>query len=159
VPKLTVPTIKTYKPGAARREIRDTLAPGLHLVIQPKPTGTRSWALRFRRPDGRPAKLTLGRVDLSEKETPDAPVVGGVLTLRQARELANQIDRQRALGLDVVEEHQTKRQRQRAAAIDRATNTLPRLSAIGPKRTFDRRHARRSGTTIASGDVWLCRAS
>jgi hypothetical protein len=65
----------------------------LHLVIQPRPSGTKSWALRFRRPNGRSGKLTLGRVDLSGKETSDDPVMGGALTLGQARVLANQIDR------------------------------------------------------------------
>ena len=124
MPKLSVAAVEKYKPGAARREIRDSLAPGLHLIIQPKPSGAKSWALRFRRPDGRPAKLTLGRVDLDDKETSDEPVIGGALTLRQARELANQIDRKRARGLDVVEEYQTKRRRQQDAAIDRAANTF-----------------------------------
>ena len=61
--------------------------------------------MRFRRPDGRPAKLTLGPVDLSDKETSDEPVLGGPLSLRQARQLATSIDRQRARGLDVVEDY------------------------------------------------------
>ena len=60
--------------------------------------------MRFRRPGGRTAKLTLGPVDLSNKEASDEPVVGGPLTLRQARQLAVKIDRERARGIDVVEE-------------------------------------------------------
>jgi hypothetical protein len=46
----------------------------------------------LRRPDGRTAKLTLGRVDLPDVETSDDPVQGAALTLGQARELAEQID-------------------------------------------------------------------
>jgi integrase len=124
MPKLTVAAVRKYTAQLKRREIPDAMAPGLHLVIQPKPSGTRSWALRFRRPDGRPAKLTLGRVDLSDKESSDDPVIGGALTLRQARELANQFDRKRAQGLDVIEEHKAARMRQRVAAQDRAASTF-----------------------------------
>jgi integrase len=124
VPKLTVAAVRKYTAKSKRREIPDAMAPGLHLVIQPRPSGTRSWALRFRRPDGRPAKLTLGRVDLSDKEASGDPMIGGALTLRQARELANQIDRKRAQGLDVIEELQAKRRRQQIAARDRAANTF-----------------------------------
>jgi hypothetical protein len=93
-------------------------------VIQPKVSRTKSWALRFRRPDGRSAKLTLGPVDFSDRETKDEPVIGGALTLRAARQLANKIDRQRAMGLDVIEEHKAARSRQRAAAAERAANTF-----------------------------------
>jgi len=61
MPNLTVLSLQSYKPQATRREIRDHGAPGLHLVIQPKPTGTRSWALRFRDAQGKSAKLALGQ--------------------------------------------------------------------------------------------------
>lgn len=124
MPALTPAAVLRYKAQAKRREIRDTLAPGLHLVIQPAPSGSKSWALRFRRPGGRPAKLTLGRVELSREETSDTPVIGGALTLRQARELANKVDRDRARGLDVIEEAKATKQRQRAELEDRAENTF-----------------------------------
>ena len=104
MPALTVAAVRKTAAQTHRQEIRDTLAPGLYLVVQPKPSGAKSWALRFRRPDGRPAKLTLGPVDLGEKETAEAPVLGAALTLRQARELANQIDRARVRGVDVIAE-------------------------------------------------------
>jgi integrase len=116
MPTLTAAAVLKYAPQAKRREIADSKGPGLYLVIQPKPTGTKTWAVRFRRPDGRPAKLTLGKVDLSDTETADAPTLGGALTLRQARELANQIDRKRARGIDVIEEHKSEKSRKRAAA-------------------------------------------
>ena len=49
------------------------------LVIQP--SGAKSWAMRFRRPNGQPAKLTLGTVDLSGKELKDKPEIGMPLSL------------------------------------------------------------------------------
>jgi integrase len=63
---LTPRTVETAKPGLnaagklVRAEIPDTGCPGLYLVVQP--SGTRSWALRYRRPgNSTSAKLTLGR--------------------------------------------------------------------------------------------------
>jgi integrase len=124
MPKLTDASVKKYAAMAKRREIPDTRGPGLHLVIQPKPSGAKSWALRFRRPDGRPAKLTIGAVDLSDRKTKDKPVIGAALTLGQARELAIKIDSERKTGLDVIEEIKAQRARQRAVAADRAANTF-----------------------------------
>ena len=121
MPVLTVPAILKYKPHASRREIADSKAQGLYLVIQP--SGRRSWAIRLRRPDGRSAKLTLGPVDLSEVEPSDDPVRGGALTLGQARQLAAQIDRKRARGIDVVAETKAEESRKRSAAA-RAANSF-----------------------------------
>ena len=47
--------------GSLPREVADAAAPGLYLVIYP--SGKKSWALRFRRPDRRTAKLVLGSVN------------------------------------------------------------------------------------------------
>jgi hypothetical protein len=124
MPALTVAAVRKYAAAAKRREIRDTLAPGLYLVVQPKPSGRKAWAMRFRRPDGRPAKLTLGSVDLDEQETGDEPVLGGALTLRQARELANRIDRQRARGNDVIADYHANKVAERAAATQRGASTF-----------------------------------
>ena len=125
MPVLTAAAVAKYAAHPSRRrEIPDSKGPCLYLVVQPKPSGAKSWALRFRRLDGRPAKLTLGRVDLSDGETADEPTLGGALTLRQARELANQIDRKRARGIDVVEEHKASKRRQRAAAEKRGANSF-----------------------------------
>jgi integrase len=123
MPKLTTPTLRSYRPGDKRREIPDSQAPGLYLVIQAKPSRTMSWALRFRRPDNRAAKLTLGRVDLAD-EPSDAPVIGGSLTLGQARELAAKIARERARGLDVIGEHKAKLSRQHTEAAHRGANSF-----------------------------------
>lgn len=124
MPVLTDAAVRKYTAKAERREIADTKAPGLYLIVQPRPKGSKSWALRFRRPDGRPAKLTLGRVDLLGEESSDGPVVGGPLTLRAARELANKIDRQRAMGVDVVEEYKAAKLRQRAESETRIANSF-----------------------------------
>jgi Arm DNA-binding domain len=88
------------RPGKQRREVRDGGCPGLRLVIQV--SGYKSWALRFRRPGGQSAKLTLGPVDLTGKEADGEPVIGMPLTLLAARRLANDVHRQRAMGKDVV---------------------------------------------------------
>jgi integrase len=119
--KLTSAAVEKYKPSKARREIADTTT-GLHLVVQV--SGTKSWALRFRRPDGRPAKLTLGSVVTGEGETTDAPILGGPLTLMQARELANQLHRQRARGVDVVAQYAAERSRMKVATAEASANTF-----------------------------------
>jgi integrase len=142
MPALTVAAVRKYAAQVQRREIRDSLAPGLFLVVQPRPTGHKSWAMRFRRPDGRPAKLTLGRVDLSEGETADEPTLGGALTLRQARQLANKIDRERARGVDVVTEHHARRHRERTAAAETAANTF----AAAARQFFADHKVKRWGT-------------
>ena len=124
MPLLTDVSVKTYAAKAERREIPDARATGLYLIVQPKPSGAKSWALRFRRPDGRPAKMTLGPVDLSDRETTDDPVIGGPLTLLQARELAAKIGRKRATGKDVIEERKADIDRKRTAKADRAANSF-----------------------------------
>jgi integrase len=126
MPTLTVASVQKYTAQAKRREIPDAKATGLYLVIQPR-SGAKSWCLRFRRPDGRSGKLWLGRVDLAETETSDEPVIGGALTLRQARELANRIDRQRARGIDVIKERKAALERKHAADQDRAANVFGSL--------------------------------
>ena len=81
------------------------------------------WALRFRRPDGRTGKLTLGPFDpMSEME--GEPVIGGPLTLAAARRLAADIMRQRALGKDVIADHTTAKRRRRADYEQRAAQNF-----------------------------------
>ena len=116
---LTAAAVKALLPAQARREIPDGGCPGLHLVIQP--SGRKSWALRFRRPGGKTAKLTLGPVDLSGTETPDDPVIGAPLTLTAARRLAADVHRKRAMGRDVIADHDAARRRQTA---ERETHTF-----------------------------------
>ena len=130
--KLTAVALQKYNATDKRREIRDALAPSLYLIIQPKPKGTKSWAMRFRRPDGKSAKLTLGRVDLTDNETGDAPVLGGALTLRQARELANRIDRERARGVDVVEARKAEKSRHAALSSAQRPPSALRSKSSSP---------------------------
>jgi integrase len=136
--KLTAAAVAKYAPQRQRREIGDTTT-GLVLVIQPG--GAKSWAMRFRRPDGRPAKLTLGPLDLTDKETADEPVLGAPLSLGQARELANRINRQRSRGIDVVEFYAAEASRKRAAAADASASTFGGLA-----REFFVHHTTKWGT-------------
>jgi integrase len=120
--QLTAAAVKKYRPGKDRREIPDGGCPGLYFVIQS--SGHRSWALRFRRPGGKPAKLTLGVLDASSSEAESVPVLGQPLTLASARRLAAEIGHQRALGRDVVAEYDASRRRQRSEFETRAKNTF-----------------------------------
>jgi len=95
--------------GDLPREVPDGKAPGLYLVIYP--SGKKSWALRFRRPDKRPAKLVLGSVNTQADEDGDPdPVVGGYLTLAAARRLAGALSHEIATGKDPAANHQAKKQ-------------------------------------------------
>lgn len=97
---LTAPAIAKLKAGTARREIGDAACSGLYLVVQV--TGHKSFAMRFRRPNGDPAKLTLGPAALVGGEMEGEPVLGSPLTLAAARRLAMQVHQDRARGKDVV---------------------------------------------------------
>jgi integrase len=116
---LTAPAVRKLRPAKVRREIPDGGSPGLRLVIQPG-SGAKSWAMRFRRPGGKAAKLTLGPVDLSGKETEGEPVIGQPLTLASARRLATAVQRQRAMGKDVV----AARHRERLERAARGNDTF-----------------------------------
>jgi integrase len=108
---LTDAVVRKSPPGPMRREIPDACAKGLYLVIQP--SGAKGWALRYRRPDGRPAKLVLGSVDLSGHEPEGKPQIGTPLSLRAARALAADQLRERARGVDVAAVHVAAKRRAR----------------------------------------------
>jgi integrase len=57
--RLTIRSVEAMKPKPTRQEIPDSFLPGLYLIQQPKPSGARSWAVRYRH-QGVPRKLTLG---------------------------------------------------------------------------------------------------
>jgi integrase len=97
---LTAVAVRKLRHGKQRREIRDAGCRGLVLIVQP--SGHKSWAMRFRRPGGRLVRLALGPVDLVGAEAAATPVLGQLLTLAAARQLAAEINRERALGRDVV---------------------------------------------------------
>jgi integrase len=124
---LTAAAVEKIKPTHQRRWLRDGGAQSLFLVIQP--SGHKSWAMRFRRPDGKPGKIVLGSVDLSGKELKGNPQVGQSLSLVAARQLAASIHRERALGHDVVANHKAAKHRRRAefeALSENAFGTLVR---------------------------------
>jgi integrase len=106
--RLTAEAVKKLKPThkTKSREIADAGAKGLRLVIHP--SGSRSWVMRFRRPDSTQAKLTLGAVNTA-RPLADAPILGQPLTLEEARALAADVNRQRALGVDVVAKRRSAR--------------------------------------------------
>jgi integrase len=97
---LTAAAVERLRPKEKRLEIADGGCAGLYLIVQP--SGAKSWALRFRRPSGKTAKLTLGTVDLTNKEIDGEPVSGAPLSLAAARRLATEVHHQRARGKDVV---------------------------------------------------------
>ena len=107
MPVLTAISVAKLKPKARRYEVRDTRS-SLRLIVFP--SGAKSWIMRFRRPDGRSAKLTLGPVH-TEGETEGAPVIGGPLTLAGARKLAAEIDLQRASGRDPAADRMAAKRR------------------------------------------------
>ena len=119
---LTDAACRKFAPGAKRRRIRDAAARSLFLIVEP--SGHKAWQMRFRRPDGRPGKITLGPFDRSGRELTGDPQIGQPLTLQAARQLAATVHRDRALGHDVVADHRARRHRQRTEIEERAANTF-----------------------------------
>jgi integrase len=140
---LTTAAVEKLRPAAERREIADIS--GVRLVIQP--SGAKSWAMRFRRPNGKHAKLTLGPVDLTDRKPPIdektkkpiiiPPKIGEPLNLSEARVLAANINRQRASDLDVIADFKSDKRRRRDDVKDREAKVFS-LAA----RDFIDRHAR-----------------
>jgi integrase len=95
---LTAAGIEKLRPTTQRREIPDAGCQGLYLIVQS--SGVKSFALRARRPNGTNFKLTLGRY--TPIETNGAPAIGAPLTLHAARQLAIELMRDRARGVDVA---------------------------------------------------------
>ncbi len=118
---LTAAAVRTIKPTGQRQEIRDGGAVGLYCIVQA--SGHKSFALRFRKPDGRPAKLVLGPFDPSG-EGEGEPVIGQPLTLAAARHLAADINRERARGRDVVSDRKAEKIRMQVQHRERTSNSF-----------------------------------
>lgn len=119
--KLTDAAVRKYVPDAKkRRRIRDDGAKSLFLIIEP--SGHKAWQMRFRTPTGRIAKLTLGPFHNGD-EIEGNPVIGMPLTLTAAHQLATEIHRQRALGVDVATEHRARKRRARVESEMRSAST------------------------------------
>ncbi len=120
---LTAAAVAKLRPGGDRRELADGGCPGLYLVIQAG--GHKSWALRYRRPDGRPAKLALGSVFTADKEPPAAePAIGAHLTLAAVRRLVAALRHEIAQGRDPGAAHLAAKRYGRATAIETSANTF-----------------------------------
>ncbi len=133
---LTDAAVAKLKPGKDRREKPDGGCPGLYLVVQP--SGAKSWALRFRRPNGKPAKLVLGTVYTAKKEPDITPAIGGHFTLAGARRLVAELRHQIAQGRDPAAAHLAEKHRLRVAAVDAAANTFAAAA-----KEFIEQHARK----------------
>lgn len=104
--KLTATTVAHLKADPSKRlEVPDAGAPGLYLVIQP--SGARSWAFRYRFAD-KPKKLTLGTVN-DRDAAAEVPIIGGHLTLGDARRIASDCRHQLALGKDPASKAQERK--------------------------------------------------
>lgn len=101
---LTAIAVEKLPKRAARYEVPDGKVIGLSLVVQP--TGTKSWAVRYRR-DGRSRKLTLGAF----------PTIG----LDDARKLANRALRLVAEGNDPAFDKVEARRKVQAGVGDEQT--------------------------------------
>jgi integrase len=120
---LTAAAVARLRPAKDRREVPDGACPGLYLVVQP--SGGRSWALRFRRPNGRPARLVLGSVYASAGKEPDTlPTIGGHLTLAAAHRLVAELRHQIAQGRDPAAAHLAEKKRSRLAFAESAEKTF-----------------------------------
>ena len=116
---LTIPAIEKMKPDPNKRlEIPDAKMSGLYLVVQP--SGAKSWAYRYRA-DGKPKKLTLGRLlILGDKDAePREPILGGALTLTGARRLAMEAANKVLQGADPAGEKKRADARAKAGLDDR----------------------------------------
>ena len=102
---LTAAAVRSIRPTGARQEIRDGACAGLYVVVQP--SGHKSFAMRFRRPGGRAAKLVLGPF-YPARESAGDPVIGAPLTLAAARALASSLSRERARGRDIIADRQAR---------------------------------------------------
>jgi integrase len=121
--RLTAPAIAKLRPSPkGRTEIPDSACPGLFLLIQE--SGVKSFAGRYRRPNGKSAKLTLGRIDLTGEENGSDPVIGAPLTLAGARRLWSQCKHQIALGRDPAADYFAERDRRKTVALEKTANTF-----------------------------------
>lgn len=104
--------VRNLKRPAARRE--EPFGEGLYLVLSP--TGTKSWAFRYRGLDRRTTKLTLGRYMSPSDMAPEVasqPSVGGPLSIAGARMLVQKAKLAIDQGLDPKQALQIGGARQR----------------------------------------------
>jgi Arm DNA-binding domain len=130
---LTATAVRNARPGFARRELPDASCPGLNLSVEP--SGTKRWTLRYRRPDGRSARLSLGSVYVTNEEPPTDPVIGGHMTLASARRLVAKLRHEIAQGRDPGAAHLNAK---------RCASTGDAKTFGGAARDFIEQHAMRN---------------
>jgi integrase len=123
--RLTAIGVQKVRPGPERREISDG-GSGLYLVVQPLPTGSKSWALRYRL-DGLPAKLTLGAFP--------------AMSLAAARKLAADAQHELAQGNNPKQAREDAKLKAAAAKADTVTAVCEEYLVREARklRTFDQR--------------------
>lgn len=118
--RLTARTVETIKGGSARREIADSLMPGLYFVVQP--SGAKSWAVRYRS-GGRSRKHTVGAypaIDLKSARNIASKALRAVAegrdpAIEKAKQRHAQADTVAALAKQFVERHCERENRPRTA--------------------------------------------
>jgi integrase len=121
---LTHETIRKQKPAADRIEIRDSGCRPLLLIVHP--SGKKVFAMRFRRPDGRMAKLTLG--EFSDVAIDAEPVIGTPLTLAAARRLAMATEHDRKTDKDPIAAHADAKAVRKTKQAERDSNLFGALA-------------------------------
>jgi integrase len=135
-----------------RLELPDAGAQGLYVCIQPGSgrKTSKSFALRFRRPDGRNARLVLGRFDGTKRTPHPKPQIGASLNIVEARMLAGRIHHQRAGGVDVISDRKASKLRQRLQIAADEENSLTALA-----RRYFEEHARHEQRRWVEGARYL----
>jgi hypothetical protein len=121
---LAIRKLKAHR--SKRLELPDEGAHGLYVCVQP--SGAKSFAMRFRRPDGRNARLVLGDFALTKREPNKEPKIGGDLTVGEARLLAQRVHHERASGADVVSDRKSSKLRQRLQIAADRESAFPVLA-------------------------------
>jgi integrase len=106
---LTDAAIRRKKPlKSGRLEIPDGACSGLYLSVYE--SGIKSFVLRYKRPGGgKSVRMTLGRFDPTGHEVDGEPKIGDALSLKAARQLCIQLQRDRKRGKDPASERKLER--------------------------------------------------
>jgi integrase len=126
--RLTPVAVENAKPATTRLEIPDGGCRGLYLVIQP--SGSKSWALRYRFA-GKPCKLTLGPALVLQhgEAPPENSAIDQPLTLADARRLATEALSKVERGINPAKEKSTQIEAAHDAAATREADGVEALAA------------------------------
>ena len=146
--RLTAVFVKSVTPGNTRQEIADR-GTGLYLVVQPKPSGAKSWAVRYRYLN-KPKKLTLGPVlTLTRDEAePNDIEIGKPITLAADLKPAHDALHKLKQGRDPAADKQRDIAASMNAAVLRATNSVEAIADRFLKQHVEKK---KSGLDPAAG--------